>query len=115
MAAAAALTTVSSVSAHGGAWYVTRSAAERNVNLAFKEVYPSVPMSTRCVGWGGSLAPNKPGGQRFFKHHKCSTEVSLPDRTPRLRTTLHVINKHYVLITDGWGPSGRELARLRYR
>ncbi len=98
--------------AHSGSWYITQGAAERVTLRAFKGYYPSVPMSVQCFGAGGSLAPRENTG-RFYQHHKCMVEADFPRTTRRWKATVHVINKTYVLLTEGWGAKGRDLGTYR--
>jgi hypothetical protein len=99
----------------GAGWYVTHGLAETVTNKAFKAADPSTPTSTVCYGIGGSLAPNREGGSRFYARFACKVTKYLPTRTPVIKVTLRVRSKYYVSLQEGWGDNGRELGRFRYR
>lgn len=94
-------------------WFATASVAERVANRAYKEITPSVPVSTRCIGGGGSLEPKYAGGPRFFQRFRCTVHVFLSGSTPTYRVTVRIRNKFWASLHQGWGLSGRELGRYR--
>jgi hypothetical protein len=94
-------------------WFVTASLAESVTNRAYKEITPSVPVSTRCIGAGGSLEPNNPGGPRFFQRFRCTVRVFLAGSTPTYKVTFRPRNKFWASLHQGWGLFGPELGRYR--
>jgi hypothetical protein len=100
-------------SARQAEWFVTTSLAERVTNRAYKQITPSVPMATKCYGVGGSLEPKYPGGQRFYQRFECIVTIYYSGRTPKVRVTFRVRNKHYATLQEGWGLYGRTIGWYR--
>ena len=100
-------------SARQADWFVTAKVAERVTNRAFKQITPSVPMGTKCNGVGGSLEPDYSGGPRFYQRFECTVTMYYSGRTPKVRVTFRVRNKHFATLQDGWGLYGKVLGWYR--
>jgi hypothetical protein len=109
------LSFAASASARQSDWYVTAKVAESVTNRAFKEMTPSVPMGTHCFGVGGSLAPNDPGGQRFYPRFRCTVTMYGPSTTPKIKVTFRVRNKVWATLYRGWYDYSRKIGDYRWR